>query len=298
MDVSVIVSTYNSPAWLAKSLWGFQEQTVRDFEIVVADDGSGDETREVIERFRAASGRPVQHVWHADDGFRKCRILNRGILAAQGDYLVFTDGDCIPRNDFLATHISMARPETFLSGGYVKLPLATSRKISRQDIQSGQAFDSNWLRANGLKPSPKHVKLKARGGPAQLLNALTTTRASWNGHNSSTWAAAARQVNGFDERLHYGGEDREFGERLINAGLRTRQIRFSAICVHLEHSRDYVRSERVDETRKVRRETQRSRSRRAHIGLEELQAEAEAAGGRKPATKVRARAAAKGSPSR
>ena len=104
MDVSVIVSTYNEPDWLEKAVWGWDAQSERGFELLVADDGSGPETAERIERLRAETGLTIRHVWQEDEGFRKSAILNRAIEAAEGDYLVFSDGDCIPRADFLATH--------------------------------------------------------------------------------------------------------------------------------------------------------------------------------------------------
>jgi len=95
--ISVIFTTYNSPRWLEKVLWGFDAQTDQDFEIVIADDGSREDTRQLIKRFARATDRPIQHIWQEDDGFQKCRILNKAIVAARGDYLILTDGDCIPR---------------------------------------------------------------------------------------------------------------------------------------------------------------------------------------------------------
>lgn len=272
MHVSVIFSTYNSPRWLEKVLWGFDAQSFRDFEIVVADDGSGVETRQVLDAFRAGTDLEVRHVWQPDEGFRKCRVLNLAVLEARGEYLVFTDGDCIPRRDFLEAHVERALPGTFLSGGYTKLPLPASERITREDVRTGRAFELDWLRRQGLGWSVKNIKLAARGRGAALINALTPTRASWNGHNASTWAELVRRVNGFDERLHYGGEDREFGERLVNAGVRSRQIRYHAICVHLDHRRSYVRPELVARNREIRRETRRTRATAAKIGLRELAA--------------------------
>ena len=100
MNLSVIISTYNSPQWLEKVLWGYSVQTHHRFELIIADDGSTAETRELVDRMRADTGLTIKHVWQEDDGFRKCRILNKAVLEADADYLVFTDGDCIPRNDF------------------------------------------------------------------------------------------------------------------------------------------------------------------------------------------------------
>ena len=133
MLISVIFTTYNSPLWLEKVLWGFDAQTDHNFEIVIADDGSREETRQLVERFARATERPIQHIWQADDGFQKCRILNKAIVAARGDYLILTDGDCIPRKDFVSVHRANAEPGSFLSGGYFKLPMSISQSITRSD---------------------------------------------------------------------------------------------------------------------------------------------------------------------
>ncbi len=240
MKISVIFTTYNSPAWLQKVLWGFDQQTDRQFEIIIADDGSGEETREVINDFKNESDRDVQHIWHEDDGFQKCRILNKAIIAATGDYIVMTDGDCIPRKDFVAVHRSHAEPGYFLSGGYFKLPMRTSKLITKDDIVKGYCFDKRWLTKYGVEPSIKFMKLTAGPIRAKIYNTLTTTNRSWNGHNASCFKSDALRVNGFDERMKYGGLDAEFGWRLKNAGIKAKQIRYSAICVHLDHARGYV----------------------------------------------------------
>ena len=206
--------------------------------------------------FRKNSDLEITHVWQADDGFQKCKILNKAITASSGDYLVLTDGDCIPRADFVAVHRQQAQPGYYLSGGYFKLPMAISEAITPQDIASGDAFDVDWLVAHGLKNSHKTMKLTARGLKAKLYNAITLTRRTWNGHNASCYKAEAIKVNGFDERMQYGGEDCEFGDRLRNSGLKTKQIRYSAVCLHLDHARGYVNDETWAKNRAIRAKTQ------------------------------------------
>jgi len=241
---SIILSTYNSPDWLRKSLWGYESQLMKDFEIVIADDGSREQTTELIRQFQQQSGLNIKHVWQTDDGFRKTRILNKAVLAASGNYLIFSDGDCVPRNDFVAVHAGMARAGHFLSGGYFKLPMSISQAISKEDIMQGRVFNRRWLRKQGLNvPFFKMWKFTARKKSADILNRLTPTIASWNGHNASGWVSDIMAANGFDERMRYGGEDRELGERLVNAGVEPVQIRYNAICVHLDHPRGYVDAE-------------------------------------------------------
>ena len=108
MKVRVIFTTYNSLDWLRKVLVGFFQQTYQEFEIVIADDGSRDDTRQLIDSMRKHSPVPIQHIWQEDDGFQKCRIMNKALLAAKGDYVVFTDVDCIPRKDFVAQHVRLS----------------------------------------------------------------------------------------------------------------------------------------------------------------------------------------------
>ena len=137
MTTAVIISTYNQPLWLEKVLWGYAAQTNSRFNVVIADDGSGAATRAVIERARNDFGSRLQHIWHEDRGFRKCEILNRAIVAADADYLIFTDGDCVPRADFVQTHSALAEAQRFLSGGVVWLPRSASNELGQTDIVSG-----------------------------------------------------------------------------------------------------------------------------------------------------------------
>lgn len=257
MDVSVIISTYNSPEWLEKVIWGYACQCSRGFELVIADDGSRGETREKIESLREETGLEIQHQWHEDTGFRKCRIMNQAITASRGSYLIFSDGDCIPRSDFIKQHVKRRSQGRFLSGGYSKLSMDASHRIERAEIESGLAFDPEFLAKYGLKNriTAKHC---ARGWHAALMNHLTPTSPTWNGHNASAWKSDALAVNGFDERMVYGGEDREFGERLFNYGLKSTQIRYSAICIHLDHKRGYVTREGIDFNKSIRAMTKKS----------------------------------------
>lgn len=269
MKVSVIFTTYNSPEWLEKVLVGFFCQSVRDFEIVIADDGSRDDTRAMIEKMRLESPVPIRHIWHPDDGFQKCRILNKAVLAASGDYLIFTDGDCIPRSDFVEQHLRLSSHGTFLSGGYFKLPIDISQLISREDITSQRVFNIDWLRSRGLKRSVKDLKVMARGFLTRFLNFISPAKLTWNGHNSSCHKEFVLAVNGFDERMQYGGEDCEFGDRLKNLGLKAKRIRYSAICVHLEHGRGYVNPAMIEANKKIRLETRLHRTVKALVGIDQ-----------------------------
>lgn len=272
MNLSVIISTYNSPAWLEKVLWGYSVQSHKAFEIIIADDGSTAETRQLIDRMRTETGLTIKHVWQEDKGFRKCRILNKAVLEATADYLVFTDGDCIPRNDFLEVHAKEARPGRYLSGGYHKLPMTTSKAITREDILSGRCFELTWLKAHGLGTTYKNSKLTARGWKARLFNTLTPTRCRFKGSNGSAWKQDVLAVNGFDETMAYGGEDREFGVRLVNLGIKPRHVRYNAIVIHLDHARGYVDPSVVEANKQHRIRIDRERIVRTGQGIAQHQA--------------------------
>lgn len=260
MQIAVILSTYNAPERLVPTLIGYAAQQAADFELIIADDGSTGDTRNSVQDVAESYNMTIRHVWHPDEGFRKCRILNQAVLATHADYLIFSDGDCIPRADFVATHAASARRGCFLSGGYVKLTSETSGHITPDAILKGNATDPDWLLAHGTPRSSKLGKLRAHGWQAKLMNAITPTRATWNGHNSSCWRDDLLRVNGYDERMAYWAQDREFGERLVNASVRGLQIRYSAICVHLHHERPYKTEASRERNRGIRAET---RARRA-----------------------------------
>lgn len=270
MRVSVIFSTYNSPQWLEKVLWGYEFQSHSDFEIIVADDGSDDRTRALLSRIQSESDLQITHVWQEDQGFRKCRILNKAIVAARNDYIVFSDGDCIPRSDFLAEHIKSAEQGYYLSGSYFKLPISTSELISQQDVATGQCFDLNWLKANGLNPGRKHRKLAVSATQAKWLNRLTPTRCNLKGSNASAWRKDLLRINGYDERMGWGGQDRELGVRLKNAGIKPRHVRYNAICVHLDHSRGYIEPDVIAANKAIRVASEQDGTKTTEHGILQL----------------------------
>lgn len=267
LSLSVVLSSCNQPEWLEKTLWGYEAQTVKDFELIVADDGSRKETYDMLETVVPQLSYPVKHVWHEDKGFRKCDILNKGILACATDYLLFSDGDCIPRNDFVETHLKYRQKGRFLSGGYHKLDMDISKGITKEDILAGRCFDVKWLMAKGMPATFKNNKFTASGFKEWLLNRFTPTGATWNGHNASGWLSDILATNGFDERMQYGGQDREFGERLENRGVHGIQIRYSSVCIHLDHSRGYKTPESIAKNLDIRKATRKNKVKRTPFGI-------------------------------
>lgn len=270
MHFSVIISTYNKPHFLERVLWGYAVQSRRDFQVVIADDGSGPETGALIDRMRAETGLDLLHVWHEDRGFRKTQILNRAIVASRGDHLLFTDGDCIPRRDLLHVHYRLTQPGRYLAGGYLKLPEVVSDAITVDDVVSGRFAELAWLRARGWRPGRRALRLTRSERLGALFDMVTPTAAHFHGNNASAAREALLEVNGFEGEMGYGGLDRALGFRLENLGVKGRQIRHRAVCLHLHHERPYKDPEVVQRNRSILKRIERSGEHRARLGIAEL----------------------------
>lgn len=268
LGISVIISTYNNEAWLQKVLEGYKYQTYDHYEVIVADDGSRERTKKLIESFQKDYPVPLHHVWHEDDGYRRQRILNIAIVAANKPYILFTDGDCIPRKDFVEVHAKYAEEGYFLSGGYCKLPMKTSEAIEEEDIKTERCFDVKWLKKHDVLKGTQALKLNSGPAMASLLDFITPTNASFNNCNSSAWKADLLSINGYDERMQYGGPDRELGERLENFGLKSKQIRHKAIVLHLDHARGYKTKESLEKNLAIRKEVKEQNKKWTEYGIE------------------------------
>lgn len=243
MRTELIVSTFNNPRALRLSLLSVARQAEPPDSIAIADDGSGPATAEVIAAFAAEHpGLSVRHVWHEDDGFRKNAILNRAIATSEAEFLVFIDGDVLVRPDFLAWHRRLARPDRWSSGSLIRLDADATAAVTPELIATGEVFSRAWLREHGAIDR-FGTWLKSRPLPEPVLRALdrlTPVQKAWGGANSSAFRAALLAVNGFDESMKYGGEDKELGVRLANHGIRGQHLRYVASVVHLDHARGYV----------------------------------------------------------
>lgn len=254
LKISVVVSTYNAEEWLEKVLIGYQYQTYPHFELIIADDGSRPSTKELIDRYAANYPVPVRHLWHEDQGYRRQEILNVAIMEAAYEYIIMTDGDCIPRKDFVEIHANEAERGRFLSGGYCKLTMKTSKHISEQDIINQDCFKVSWLKSIDKLGFSNTLKLGANPLLAKLLDFISPTTPSFNNCNSSGYREDMIAINGYDERMKYGGPDREFGERLENFGVKGKQIRHKAVVLHLDHPRGYKTPESLAANLAIRKE--------------------------------------------
>ncbi|HEX6614969.1 MAG TPA: glycosyltransferase [Gemmatimonadales bacterium] len=261
----MIVTTYNNPRALELVLAGLFRQSVRHFEVLVADDGSGPETADVVSASAASAPVSLRHLWHEDAGFRKCTITNKAIAAAAGDYLVFFDGDCIAGRDCLAIHLRAARRDSYLAGGKVPVRQGLGRRLTGAGIHAGalDGFGWWWLQIG------KRRRLAASRVPGlgAWMNGRVPREPSWRGENSSAFAEHLWRVGGFDERFTYGFEDADLGHRLQAAGVHGRSVRYTAPVFHLEHARPYARAEELAANRTLYEANRRLRAIRTAHGL-------------------------------
>ena len=234
--ISVVISTYNAPAFLAVSLSSFAGQTDTGFEIVVADDGSDARTQAVVEAARRRCAVPIRHVRHADRGFRLSRIRNLAIGACAGTYLIFMDGDCFVLADFIAQHRRLAARGRFVSGKRSYLRAGVTRRI----VAAGQS--PGWGRLRWLGRSLVNQCTR----PAEFVPLPDGT---WRDKKAGEWRKAQAcnlgvfrtdvdAVNGFDNRYAaHGLEDSDFILRLIHAGVARKLGDHGPVVLHLEHPR-------------------------------------------------------------
>lgn len=267
LKISVVVSTYNAEEWLEKVLIGYSVQTYKDFELIIADDGSRATTKELIDRYAANYPVPVRHLWHKDEGYRRQEILNVAIVEASHEYILMTDGDCIPRADFVEIHAQQAEKGKFLSGGYCKLSMKTSKAITKEDILNQNCFNVKWLNSIDKLDFSNTLKLGSSVFLGKILDIISPTTPSFNNCNSSGFKEDMIAINGYDERMKYGGPDREFGERLENYGVKGKQIRHKAIVVHLDHPRGYKTPESLAANLAIRKEVKEKRIKWTPFGI-------------------------------
>lgn len=273
---SVVMTTFRSPRYLRRVLDGFANQTnsggqpVAGFEIVVGEDGQTPETKSVIDEFQSMARFRVRYVTQPHEGFGKTRILNRAIDAAEGDYLIFTDGDCVPHSLFMANHLEYATPGRFLSGGCIRLPRPITNQILDGERSHAEHTVASQLRSDGVSLSSKWLWIERFPMLASWFDRMTTTKPTFNGHNASAWREDVLRANGFNLEMRYGGLDRELGERLENAGVLGTQVRHRAICFHLDHDRGYVNREDWKRNHQIRKRVRNDGVTRAAHGLEEV----------------------------
>ena len=226
---SVVVTTYNNPRYLELVLLGYARQDRRDFEVVVADDGSRPDTKALLDRMRPTFPVPLVHAWQDDIGFRQARVMNWGALHARADLLVFTDGDCVPPADFVSRHVAAAGPRRLVVGGCVRLTEAQSATVTPDEVTSGRfaRFVTTGVRASMWLWHLKNLWYLAIGD---------RRRPKIQGLNFSIDRAAFEAVNGFDLRYENNArQDSDLRNRLRLGRGPARCIWHTCIVVHLWH---------------------------------------------------------------
>lgn len=239
MKISVIVTTYNRPDALKKVLDGLLAQTCLPHEIIVADDGSGPETRQMVVPYLANKNPQIKHVWQPDEGFRLAQIRNRAILACQGEYLIFLDGDCVPEKHFVEDHHDLAEQGAFFQGKRVLVNQAAAEQFDHSGVDSLVKVVGLAL---SLKISNWHHILRIPFFPSRKKTGLSGLR----GCNMGIFKKDAQAVNGFNQEfVGWGREDAEFVTRLYKYGVKRKENPFRAICYHLWH-KENVRDRLAD----------------------------------------------------
>jgi glycosyltransferase involved in cell wall biosynthesis len=266
-QAAVIVTTYNRPDALLAVLDGYLNQDAGNFEIIIADDGSSAATRTQIEPYLKHSRIPMRHVWQEDCGFRAAAIRNRALTLTRADYVIFTDGDCVPPAHFVRRHLALAERGHFLSGNRLLLGASCTAHVLSQRIPIHEWGAMRWLAAWSRRDVNRVLPLMAL--PDGAFRKCTPFR--WEGVktcNLSAWRADLISVNGFDESYSgWGLEDSDLVIRLIHAGVRHKSARFAAPVFHLWH-RENDRGQLAENRRRLQ-EILSSQRTSAVIGLDQ-----------------------------
>jgi glycosyltransferase involved in cell wall biosynthesis len=250
--ISVIVTTYDREDALDAALRALAHQTDRNFEIVIADDGSRPDTARAIESWRARLPLPLKHVRHEHRGFRGGEIRNRGIRASAGEICIFLDGDCLAAADFIAAHRALYEPGWFVTGNRILLSPELTAAVLARGLEA-ERWNFADLLAQRLRGGINRLvpTLRLPLGPWRRLQ-----RASWQGAQTCNLAVARRdldRIDGFDcAYTGWGLEDSDLVVRLLHAGVRRKDGRFATGVLHLWHpphdrSQLPANQERLDE---------------------------------------------------
>jgi glycosyltransferase involved in cell wall biosynthesis len=250
--ISILLATYNWPQALKLCLESLATQTDKNFEIIIADDGSAESTRHLIEAIKATHPISIAHLWQEDQGFRKTKILNQAIAAAHGDYLVFLDGDCIVQPDFVARHRQLAQKGCLVTGSRVLLNESLTQELLTWPHWSFQAFCAGLLSKRLSSGINKYWPLKIKLGNGSWRDYQKFVWRRIKGCNMACWKADAEAINGFDETMTgWGHEDADFIFRLQHHGIRRKSGSWSTEVLHLFH-KIHDQSNAAENARRVR----------------------------------------------
>ena len=239
MKASIIISFYNKIEWLKLVLDGLERQSEKEFEVLIADDGSHAKVIKKLHAIIPLYSFKIKHVWHQDMGWQKNIILNAAVVTAKSEYLIFIDGDCIPHQHFVAEHLKNQSPQTALAGRRVHLSPAVTLVLTSKKIQKGYLEKRGFVKLYW-------DKIRGNGGvhlengfyaPTWLRSFINKKDKGIVGSNFSLYKSDLLAINGFDERYLAPavGEDTDVELRLRNNGIRVKSIKHLAIQYHLYH---------------------------------------------------------------
>lgn len=235
ISIAVIITTYNRPDALMAVLEGLLQQTDQNFALIIADDGSGSEVKQVVVDYQARFDQRLTHVWQEDNGFRATMIRNKAVATSTADYLIFIDADCVPNQHLIARHRNLAEAGFFVAGNRILLNENFTDYVLKENIALANWRLIDWWRAKRKKYCNRW--LPALYFPWQTFRKLRPK--TWNTSRTCNFAVFRSDfiaVNGFNEAYHgWGFEDSDLAIRLLKKGVRHKSGRFAVTVAHLWH---------------------------------------------------------------
>jgi glycosyltransferase involved in cell wall biosynthesis len=236
MIISLIVATYNRPDALNLVLQSLETQTDKNFEIIIADDGSKEDTKLLVDSFKSSTSIPVIHAWHEDAGFRLAGVRNLATKRSSGDYLIFLDGDCVVQPDFISRHRALAKRGHMVTGGRILLTEKLTTHLLKIGKWNFDSFKKNLFiyRINGQ--INKILAFYIKFGDFSWRNYPDFIWRRIKGCNLACWKSDAISIGGFDESITgWGHEDADFVFRLFNNGVTRKSGSWATEVLHLYH---------------------------------------------------------------
>lgn len=227
MKTAMLISTYNWPEALEMVLQSIEKQTVLPDEVLIADDGSNEITKKIIDKYAVKSKTKIKHFWHEDEGFRKAIILNKAVAASQSEYIIQIDGDCFLHPNFVKDHKDFAKKGYYLYGTRVRIKEKYVPKILEKKKTNFNFFSKE------IKKRPRILRLPFL---VKLFSPQNEISDKFRGANTSFWRDDFIKINGYNEDFQgWGREDSELMIRFHNLGIKAKRLKFAGIVFHLDH---------------------------------------------------------------
>ena len=238
MKISLIITTFNWPESLLLVLESIRHQSIMPDEIIIADDGSNDSTRRLISSFNKEFDLNVMHSWQEDNGFRAARSRNKAILKSSGDYIILIDGDILLHHNFVKDHFECAEPRHFVQGSRVLLSEKGTQKALAKKNVNFSFFSSGLInRKNSIHSKILSLIFSNKKNHLQGIKSC----------NMAFYMKDCININGFNNDFEgWGREDSEFVVRMMNSGMKRKNIRFCAIQYHLWHDENNRESLKIN----------------------------------------------------